>query len=319
MTEQLKTSVAQPTPSAQNAAPVQLPSQNNKALKEIQESTVNRVMQQVAELQQAGELVLPKDYNAGNALESAWIYLQTIETRTKQKAVDVCTKLSICNCLLEMVIRGQHPKKHCYFIPCGNSLEYWERYTGKILRAKRDTKIKEVVAQIVYEGDNFVYTVDKNGYYQLVRHETAIENIDTQKIKAAYAIVINKDDTRHLEIMTIDQIRKSWQQGAARGNSGAHLNFTDQMCKKSVIARACKIELDSTADNENDDLQMTPPDEAEAVRNQAQVITVPAIERGEEAKALPNATTIDPTEAAQYEQVGQTSEDKPKETRSCPI
>lgn len=319
MTEQLKTSVAQPTPTAQNAAPVQLPSQNNKALKEIQESTVNRVMQQVAELQQAGELVLPKDYNAGNALKSAWIYLQTIETRTKQKAVDVCTKLSICNCLLEMVIRGQHPKKHCYFIPCGNSLEYWERYTGKILRAKRDTKIKEVVAQIVYEGDNFVYTVDKDGYYQLVRHETAIENIDPQKIKAAYAIVINKDDTRHLEIMTIDQIRKSWQQGAARGNSGAHLNFTDQMCKKSVIARACKIELDSTADNENDDLQMTPPDEAEAVRNQAQVITVPAIERGEEAKALPNATTIDPTEAAQYEQVGQATDDKPKETRSCPI
>ena len=144
----------------QNTAQVQLPSQNNKALKEMQDTTVNAVMKQVEELQQTGGLVLPKDYNVGNALKSAWIYLQTIETRTKQKAIDVCTKLSICNCLLEMVIRGQHPKKHCYFIPCGNSLEYWERYTGKVLRAKRDTKIQDVVAQIVYEGDKFIYTLN---------------------------------------------------------------------------------------------------------------------------------------------------------------
>ena len=48
-------------------------------------------------------------------------------------------------------------------------------------------------------------------------------------------------------------IRKAWGQGAARGNSGAHLNFTDQMAKKTVIARACKIELDSTEDGHNDE------------------------------------------------------------------
>ena len=101
---------AAPVATQQNAAPVQLPSQNNKALKEMQDTTVNAVMKQVEELQQTGGLVLPKDYNVGNALKSAWIYLQTIETRTKQKAIDVCTKLSICNCLLELVIRTQHLK-----------------------------------------------------------------------------------------------------------------------------------------------------------------------------------------------------------------
>lgn len=306
------------TAQQQSTAPVQLPSQNNKALKEMQDTTVNAVMKQVEELQQTGGLVLPKDYNVGNALKSAWIYLQTIETRTKQKAIDVCTKLSICNCLLEMVIRGQHPKKHCYFIACGNSLEYWERYTGKLLRAKRDTNIQDVVAQVIYEGDNFVYGVDKNGYYQLIKHETAIENINPDKIKAAYAVVIYKDGNKHLEVMTMDQIRKSWQQGAARGTSGAHQNFTDQMCKKTVIARACKIELDSATDGEEEDLSMTPPSAAEATRDAAQQqITVQANETPQ--LGYKKQETIDFSESAVYEPVADTPQPENKSERKCPI
>lgn len=313
MTQQQTTATAQ----QQSTAPVQLPSQSNTALKEMQEKTVNAVMKQVEELKQSGGLVLP-DYNVGNALKSAWIYLQTIETRTKQKAIDVCTKLSICNCLLEMVIRGEHPKKHCYFIACGNSLEYWERYTGKLLRAKRDTKIQDVVAQVVYEGDKFTYAVDKNGYYQFVSHETAIENINPDKIKAAYAVVIYKDGSKHLEIMTIDQIRKSWQQGAARGTSGAHQNFTDQMCKKTVIARACKIELDSATDGEEEELSMTPPNSAEAIRDAAQQqITVQANETPQ-LEHKPQET-IDFSESAVYEPVTDTPQPENKSERKCPI
>lgn len=316
MTQQ--TATAPTAATQQNTAQVQLPSQNNKALKEVQETTVNAVMKQVEELQQTGGLVLPKDYNVGNALKSAWIYLQTIETRTKQKAIDVCTKLSICNCLLEMVIRGQHPKKHCYFIPCGNSLEYWERYTGKVLRAKRDTKIQDVVAQIVYEGDKFIYTVDENGYYQLVSHETAIENINPDKIKAAYAVVIFKDNSKYLEVMTIDQIRKSWQQGAARGASGAHQNFTDQMCKKTVIARACKIELDSATDGEEEEFSMTPPNSAEAIRDAAQQqITVQANETPQ-LEHKPQET-IDFADPANYEPIDEAPQSESKSGRECPI
>lgn len=311
---------AAPAATQQNAAPVQLPSQNNKALKEMQDTTVNAVMKQVEELQQTGGLVLPKDYNVGNALKSAWIYLQTIETRTKQKAIDVCTKLSICNCLLEMVIRGQHPKKHCYFIPCGNSLEYWERYTGKVLRAKRDTKIQDVVAQIVYEGDKFIYTVDENGYYQLVSHETAIENINPDKIKAAYAVVIYKDGSKHLEVMTMDQIRKSWQQGAARGTSGVHQNFTDQMCKKTVIARACKIELDSATDGEEEELSMTPPNSAESIRDAAQQqITVQANETPQLENKKQETIDFSESESAVYEPVADAPQPENKSERKCPI
>lgn len=240
------------------AASTELTSQNATAIRRAGENITTQVLERVAAKQKAGELVLPKGYEAGNALNSAWLYLQTIETKTHQKAIDVCTKNSIANALLQMVIKGEHCGTHCYFIPCGNSLEFWERYTGKLMRAKRDTNIQSVHAQVIYDGDNFVYTVDENGDYQLVKHETSIDNMDINKIKGAYAVVVNKDGSRHLEIMTIDMIRKAWGQGAARGNSGAHTNFTDQMCKKTIISRACKVALDSTSDGEEEDT-MVPP------------------------------------------------------------
>lgn len=139
----------QPTP---QGTQVQAVSQNQTALKRMGEETCNSVLTRINAMKGSGELVLPDGYNAGNALKSAWLYLQTIENGRGIKAIDTCTQNSICNCLLEMCIRGEHPKKHCYFIPCGNSLEFWERYTGKFMRAKRDSDIADIQAQVVYEG-----------------------------------------------------------------------------------------------------------------------------------------------------------------------
>ena len=245
----------------------QLTSQNQTALKRMQEETTQQILDKVNCWQETGELILPKDYKVGNAIKLAWLYLQTVEDRSHRKAIDVCTKDSIYNALLDMVLHGEYPKKHCYFIVYGDRLEWNERYLGKYMRAKRDTEIEAVYPQVVYQGDEFVYTIDELGQYQLVKHVPNLDNLDITKIKAAYAIVVNKDKTRHMEIMTLDQIKKSWMQGAAKGTSGAHTNFTDQMCKKTVMARACKIALDSQADFADDDNRR---DEATAERDAAQ-------------------------------------------------
>ena len=247
----------------------QLTSQNATALKRMQEETTQQIMERVTGWQETGEVVLPKGYNVGNAIKLAWLYLQTVENLQHQKAIDYCTKDSICNALLNMVINGEYPQKHCYFIMYGNRLEWQERYLGKLMRAKRDTEIGKVNAQVIYEGDEFVYTIDENGEKQLVKHVPNLANIDNTKILAAYAVVINKDGTRHIEVMTRTQIQKAWEQGAMKGKSGAHTNFTDQMCMKTVIQRACKIALDSTADPGDDD-DPNHYDEATAEREAAQ-------------------------------------------------
>lgn len=266
----------------------QLTSQNATALKRMQEETTQQIMERVTGWQETGEVVLPKGYHVGNAIKLAWLYLQTVENLQHQKAIDYCTKDSICNALLNMVINGEYPQKHCYFIMYGNRLEWQERYLGKLMRAKRDTEIGKVNAQVIYEGDEFVYTIDENGEKQLVKHVPNLANIDNTKILAAYAVVINKDGTRHIEVMTRTQIQKAWEQGAMKGKSGAHTNFTDQMCMKTVIQRACKIALDSTADPGDDD-DPNHYDEATAEREAAQgrqAIDAEAVEvKGEQVDA----------------------------------
>ena len=266
----------------------QLTSQNATALKRMQEETTQQIMERVTGWQETGEVVLPKGYHVGNAIKLAWLYLQTVENLQHQKAIDYCTKDSICNALLNMVINGEYPQKHCYFIMYGNRLEWQERYLGKLMRAKRDTEIGKVNAQVIYEGDEFVYTIDENGEKQLVKHVPNLANIDNTKILAAYAVVINKDGTRHIEVMTRTQIQKAWEQGAMKGKSGAHTNFTDQMCMKTVIQRACKIALDSTADPGDDD-DPNHYDEATAEREAAQgrqAIDAEAVEvKGEQVAA----------------------------------
>lgn len=280
----------------------QLTSQNATALKRMQEETTQQIMDRVTGWQETGEVVLPKGYHVGNAIKLAWLYLQTVENLQHQKAIDYCTKDSICNALLNMVINGEYPQKHCYFIMYGNRLEWQERYLGKLMRAKRDTEIGKVNAQVIYEGDEFVYTIDENGEKQLVKHVPNLANIDNTKILAAYAVVINKDGTRHIEVMTRTQIQKAWEQGAMKGKSGAHTNFTDQMCMKTVIQRACKIALDSTADPGDDD-DPNHYDEATAEREAAQgrqAIDAEAVELKDEQVAAPapkgleaNASYID--------------------------
>lgn len=280
----------------------QLTSQNATALKRMQEETTQQIMERVTGWQETGEVVLPKGYHVGNAIKLAWLYLQTVENLQHQKAIDYCTKDSICNALLNMVINGEYPQKHCYFIMYGNRLEWQERYLGKLMRAKRDTEIGKVNAQVIYEGDEFVYTIDENGEKQLVKHVPNLANIDNTKILAAYAVVINKDGTRHIEVMTRTQIQKAWEQGAMKGKSGAHTNFTDQMCMKTVIQRACKIALDSTADPGDDD-DPNHYDETTAEREAAQgrqAIDAEAVEVKDEQVAAPapkgleaNASYID--------------------------
>ena len=307
---------------SEHAVATQPASQNATALKKKQEDVSTQVLDRVSEMEQAGALVLPKGYHAGNALKSAWLYLQNIEDRNHYKAIDTCTKASIANVLLEMVIRGEHPMKHCYFIPYGNQLTFMEKYTGKLMRSKRDTEIAEVNANVVREGEEFVYTVDKKGLLQLVSHKPTFQTMG-KPIVGAYAVVVNKDGSTHLEVMTMDMIQKAWNQGGFGDKdrqTGAHKNFTDQMCKKTVIARACKVALESSSDRDEDneeDLGFVP------MQPQQQEI---------ESKSQPHPKTIEHhdtfEESASYEEVREAepnypeiNETKPQaeHKRECPI
>ena len=216
-------------------------------------------MTKVTKFKETGELVLPSDYSPENALKSAYLILSETVDKAKNPVLTTCTSTSIANCLLNMVVQGLSPMKNqCYFIAYGDKLQLSRSYLGSIAVARR-VGLKDIVANVVYENDEFVYQIEKEtGRFKILEHSQDMDNIDISKIRGAYAITTMNDGTSNVTVMTLAQIKTSWLQGYAKGNSGAHNNFTDEMCKKTVINRACKIIINSSTDlmlpkNEIDD------------------------------------------------------------------
>lgn len=215
----------------------------------LQKDITDSVVSRISELQEVGALALPKTYAVGNELKMAWFALQEVKDKNGKPALEVCSKDSIANALLKMAIQGLSVwKKQGDFIVYGNKLSFEREYHGTIALALRTGVVTGVPeAEVIYEGDIFKYRI-VNGKKEIIEHSQELENIDINKIKGAYAVVPLKDGEFHTEVMTIQQIKQAWMQGAMKGQSGAHKNFTDQMAKKTVISRALKLYISSSDD-----------------------------------------------------------------------
>lgn len=263
------------------------------------ENISEQVLEKINQFQKDGGIVLPKDYSVENHLKSAWLILQSTTDRQGNNALAVCTKDSIANALLDMVLQGLSvSKKQGYFIVYGNRLEFQRSYFGTIALAKRTGGIKgEPVANVIYQGDNFVYQIDpKTARISIVKHEQKIENIDETKIVGAYALVTLADGSTQVTLMSMQQIRAAWNQGATHGNSPAHKNFAGEMAKKTVIGRACKAIINSSDDawlyeGKDDDMDT---DNATRQRQEATNAPKQVVEEAEY-EAVEEAKTAEPT------------------------
>jgi recombination protein RecT len=217
----------------------------NGNLPDIQKTIADKVLARVKAITESGGLTLPQNYSAENAIRSAYLILSQQTNKEGHKIIDIVTKESISETFLDMVVQGLNPaKKQCYFIPYGNKLSLSRSYFGTQAIAKRVDPNVSIGSEVIYEKDTFTYQINKQtGKKELIEHVQDINNIDNGKIKGAYAIVNGE-----LTVMTIGQIRNSWNQGRAKGQSDAHKNFTDEMCKKTVVGRALKTLINSSDD-----------------------------------------------------------------------
>ena len=132
-----------------------------------------------------------------------------------------------------MVADGLNPaKKSSIFYPLWTKIRMSTFISGTIAIAKRYGKLANIAANVIYENDEFTFEIDvETGYKKIKSHVSSIDNIGG-KIKGAYAVCTLTDGTTFAEIMSVQQIQKSWDQGIMKGGSPAHKNFEDQMCLK---------------------------------------------------------------------------------------
>lgn len=196
-------------------------------------------------------LKFPANYSVENALNSAYLMLKQAVDKNDRPLLEVCSQESVINALMSMATQGLNPiKQQCYFVAMGNKCTLMPSYFGTLAVTKRVAHvIGEPVANIIYKGDIFEYEYNvETGEKKITKHEQKIENIDNGNIVGAYAI-IRTDKQVIVEIMNMTQIKNSWGMGAAKGNSKAHNQFSEEMCKKTVLNRACKQLINSSDDS----------------------------------------------------------------------
>lgn len=211
---------------------------------------VDVVGKKVQEFVSCGELHLPPNYSVENAMKSAWLILQNTVDKDKRPVLQVCTKDSIANSLLDMAVQGLNPaKKQGYFIAYGKQLVFQRSYFGTMAVTKRVAGAKDIFAEVVYKGDEFEYQI-RNGNKVITKHVQRIENVDLNNIVAAYCTIVFDDERQFADIMTWQEIQKAWSKSKNNPDreGSTHKEFAQEMARKTVINRACKRYLNSSDD-----------------------------------------------------------------------
>lgn len=219
--------------------------QQQNQLTLIQKDITDEVSNKLTELENGG-LALPPNYNAHNALKSAFFKLQEVKDRQNRPALEVCSKASIANTLLDMVTQGLSPAKtQCYFIVYGDQLQLNRSYFGTQAVLKRLTGVKDIWANVIFDGDVFEYEI-AGGREKLVKHETQFLNRDNP-ILGAYAVVQLEDGEEVLTVMTKKEIDASWSQAKTKNVQN---KFPQEMAKRTVINRAAKAFINTSDDSD---------------------------------------------------------------------
>ncbi len=216
---------------------------NNQTPAVIQKDITDQVTAKVASMQQEG-LALPASYSHANALKSAFF---AMTNAAGGNLLEKCSKESIANALLDMVIQGLSPAKtQCYFVPYGQTLKMTRSYFGTMAVVKRLSGVKDIWANVIYDGDNFDIAIDEQGRERLVKHETSFKNRDNE-IVGVYAIIENEEGEQFLTTMTKKEIDKSWSKAKTHN---VQKDFPQEMAKRTVINRAAKAFINTSDDSD---------------------------------------------------------------------
>ena len=245
-------------------------------------------------------LSFPADYNPTNALMGAYLIMKETTDKNGKCILESCSQASIANSLMDMATLGLNAsKKQGYFIAYGGKCQFQKSYFGNITLARRNG-LKTINAEIIYDGDTFKYHIE-NGMKVIDVHEQDFMNIDNDKILGAYAVAVMDDGRKVVEVMNINQLKKAWNQrmgGLKEDASSTHMKFKDQMAKKTVINRLCKMIGNTSTDgniseisdrlDEAAEVDMVAEDVAYEIENNANTVDFEEVVEPQDEQATPD-------------------------------
>lgn len=114
-------------------------------------------------------------------------------------------------------------------------VQYIPMIGGIYKKARNSGDIALLSAELVFEADEFHYEL---GFDRTIRHKPSL-NGDRGAIRCVYAVVVMKDGTRDLEVLTVadvEMIRKA----SKASDSGPWAQWWGEMARKTAVRRLSK-------------------------------------------------------------------------------
>ena len=199
----------------------------------------DKLIGNLTQLADDGELFIPKNYSVGNAIKSAVFAIMNSDQAATLLA---CSEESKSQALTEYIVQGlDASKKQAYFIPFNGKMSMMRSYFGDSLVVKRTGLVADIYAVVIYQGDEIEIGFDDYGRKTLVKHVTRFENQDNDVI-GAYAVAVGINGYKCYEFMTRKELEASWKMSKNYGEKNKlQNNFKQEAAKRTVIRRLDKM------------------------------------------------------------------------------
>jgi len=189
------------------------------------------------------------EYDAGKVLTISKNLISILRQNSKLHEIAKRNIGSLVDCVrqaigLNLTIDSNN---YCYLIPYKNIIKLQIGYQGYIYKVKQNYPDVIFQVSLVKEGDEVVIHKEKNNDYVDHKYTNPFNN-EEKKIIGVYSIITIKDKTivnfmNRKEIDNVKSIAKTkdiWSK------------WEGEMCKKSIIRRACKVHFSSEIKDLND-------------------------------------------------------------------
>lgn len=158
-----------------------------------------------------------------------------------------CDRKSLFSAVMTCATLGLEPDGvlgQAYLVPFGGKVQFIPGYKGLITLARNSGDVMSIMAQAVYEHDQFEYEF---GLVEKLTHKPSQES-DRGEITHFYAVANFKDGGKHWDVMTraeVEKIRDGSQgyksaQKFGKGAESPWVKNFDEMGKKTAIRRIAK-------------------------------------------------------------------------------
>lgn len=123
-----------------------------------------------------------------------------------------------------------------YLVPYGKQVQLIPGYRGLIKLARQSGEVADIEARAVFERDFFEF---EYGLDHKLRHKPSTD-AEPGKLTQVWALARFREGGFHFDVMSVGAVEKIRSRSKA-GRSGPWVTDFDEMAKKTVVRRLCKM------------------------------------------------------------------------------